>query len=67
MPNQLLVLFHAMERGVILTKGSVIDDISLPSVHPNNTHTNFRDAQSKTIRENERDLIIDVFKNAIYL
>jgi DNA-binding NtrC family response regulator len=61
-PGNIRELDHVIERSVLLAKGSVIEEILLPSAPPVTTVAGIPGSQSKTIHENERDHIIDVLK-----
>jgi DNA-binding NtrC family response regulator len=61
-PGNIRELEHVIERSVLLAKGTIIDDISLPAAHINNTSLHDRHFPAKTIHENERDYIINVLK-----
>jgi transcriptional regulator with GAF, ATPase, and Fis domain len=54
-PGNIRELEHLIERSVLLAKGSIIEEISLPALH-------MQDIRVKTIHENERDYIISVLK-----
>lgn len=54
-PGNIRELEHLIERGVLLAKGSIIEDISFPALHG-------QDLRIKTIHENERDYIVSVLK-----
>ncbi|HEX7903443.1 MAG TPA: sigma 54-interacting transcriptional regulator [Chitinophagaceae bacterium] len=58
-PGNIRELENLIERGVLLSKGTIIEDIALPAVHTTNA---FHDTHIKTIHENERDYIISVLK-----
>jgi len=55
-------LENLMERSVLLAKGTIIEDISLPAVPTMNNSRNVQDFHVKTIHKNERDYIIAVLK-----
>jgi DNA-binding NtrC family response regulator len=59
-PGNIRELEHLIERSVLLAKGPVIEDISLPLVKKEISNT--QDFHIKTINENERDYIIAVLK-----
>jgi DNA-binding NtrC family response regulator len=60
-PGNIRELEHFIERSVLLAKGTVIEDVSLPS-SPKNEFKDSQDLRMKTIHENERDYIITVLK-----
>jgi DNA-binding NtrC family response regulator len=60
-PGNVRELEHLIERSVLLAKGTIIDDISLPT-QTKSISTNVPDFHMKTIHENERDYIISVLK-----
>jgi len=61
-PGNIRELENIIERSVLLAKGSVIEEVSLPVLlqNPNSVQTN--DFRLKTSHENERDHIINVLK-----
>jgi DNA-binding NtrC family response regulator len=61
-PGNIRQLENLIERGVLLAKGSIIEDISIPVLQMNDIPVIAQDAQMKTIHENERDYIILVLK-----
>lgn len=60
-PGNIRELEHLIERGILLAKGTVIEDVLLPVFQrePTAAATEYR---IKTIEENERDHILDVLK-----
>jgi transcriptional regulator with GAF, ATPase, and Fis domain len=60
-PGNIRELENLVERSVLLTKGTTIEDISLPT-QPKNVFMTTRESLVKTIHENERDYIISVLK-----
>lgn len=61
-PGNIRELENIIERGVLLARGTIIEDILVPV---NQTKDNLRDSgdlRMKTIHENERDYIIAVLK-----
>jgi len=56
-PGNVRELENLMERNVLLTKGTIVDQIKLPVIINNYLHTNHR---TSTIEENERDHIVSV-------
>ena len=61
-PGNIRELENLIERGVLLAKGTVIEDVPLRTVHTKDIPINFQSLQMKTIHENERDYIITVLK-----
>ncbi|WP_440135463.1 sigma 54-interacting transcriptional regulator [Chitinophaga sancti] len=61
-PGNIRELEHLMERSVLLTKGSVIEEMPLPTVEKKDWVADVEEAAMKTIAENERDYIIAVLK-----
>ncbi len=59
-PGNIRELENLIERSVLLTKGTVIENISLPVVKKEISNT--QDLHIKTIHENERDYVIAVLK-----
>ena len=60
-PGNIRELENLVERGVLLAKGTTIEDISLPT-QPKNVFPNTQETTVKTIHENERDYIISILK-----
>jgi DNA-binding NtrC family response regulator len=61
-PGNIRELENLIERSVLLTKGTIIEDILLPTAQTKNISLNTQDSHLKTIHENERDYIISVLK-----
>jgi transcriptional regulator with GAF, ATPase, and Fis domain len=61
-PGNIRELENLIERSVLLTKGTIIEDISLPSSQKKEISTAIEEVHIKTIRENERDYIIAILK-----
>jgi DNA-binding NtrC family response regulator len=61
-PGNIRELEHLIERSVLLAKGTVIEDILLPTVGKKAEATVHEEAAMKTIAENEKDYIISVLK-----
>jgi DNA-binding NtrC family response regulator len=61
-PGNIRELEHLIERSVLLAKGTVIEDILLPTVGKKAEATVPEEAALKTIAENEKDYIISVLK-----
>lgn len=59
-PGNIRELENLMERSVLLCKSSIIEDVSVPSVHKRDVSTAIPVQSMKTIHENERDYIISV-------
>jgi DNA-binding NtrC family response regulator len=60
-PGNIRELEHLIERSVLLARGTIIEDISIPT-QTKNISLNAQDFHMKTIHENERDYIIRVLK-----
>ncbi len=60
-PGNIRELEHLIERGVLLCKGTIIEDMSLPEFI-NDTENQKSETRTKTIQENERDHILAVLK-----
>lgn len=60
-PGNIRELEHLIERCVLLAKGQVIDEISLP-IQQTRVLPTYVEFYTKTIHENERDHIIDVLR-----
>jgi transcriptional regulator with GAF, ATPase, and Fis domain len=61
-PGNIRELENIIERSVLLTKGTIIDEISLPTTQRKDSSSTVPDSRMKTIHENERDYIITVLK-----
>jgi transcriptional regulator with GAF, ATPase, and Fis domain len=61
-PGNIRQLENLIERSVLLTKGSIIEEISIPALQKNDVPMAVQDTHMKTIHENERDYIILVLK-----
>ncbi|MBO9729695.1 MAG: sigma 54-interacting transcriptional regulator [Chitinophaga sp.] len=61
-PGNIRELEHLIERNVLLTRGHILDDISLPIPFKKEQEPGSDDFRMKTIHENERDYIISVLK-----
>jgi DNA-binding NtrC family response regulator len=60
-PGNIRELEHMIERAVLLTKTSVIEDVQLPVFRKKEDDT-IEETYTKTIKENERDHILRVLK-----
>ncbi|HTB24156.1 MAG TPA: sigma-54 dependent transcriptional regulator, partial [Puia sp.] len=61
-PGNIRELENVIERSVLLTKGSIIEEISIPEIQKKENATGVTDFRVKTIHENERDYIISILK-----
>jgi DNA-binding NtrC family response regulator len=61
-PGNIRELEHLIERGVLLAKGTLIEDLPLPVIHRREIPVETPNYHMKTIHENERDYIIEVLK-----
>jgi DNA-binding NtrC family response regulator len=61
-PGNIRELEHLIERGVLLARGTIIEDISLPDFNDKKTTAVSPETQPKTMEENERDHILAVLK-----
>lgn len=61
-PGNIRELEHLVERSVLLAKGSVIEEILLPTVESSAGIPAGEQAALKTIEENERDYILSVLR-----
>jgi DNA-binding NtrC family response regulator len=61
-PGNIRELEHLIERSVLLAKGTVIEEISIPTIQKKETASVNKSYSLKTIHENERDYIIEVLK-----
>ena len=60
-PGNIRELEHLIERGVLLSKGTIIEDVTLPEF-TDNAHSVPVEATTKTMEENERDHILAVLR-----
>ena len=61
-PGNIRELENLIERCILLTKGTIIEEIPLPIDQKKDSTTENQHSQMKTIHENERDYIIAVLK-----
>ncbi|WP_336518436.1 sigma 54-interacting response regulator [Pollutibacter soli] len=61
-PGNIRELENLIERGVLLAKGTIIEDISIPISQKKEISMVMQDPHIKTILENERDYIITILK-----
>ncbi|MBC7947419.1 MAG: sigma 54-interacting transcriptional regulator [Chitinophagaceae bacterium] len=61
-PGNIRELENLIERGVLLAKGTVIEDMSVPATQTKDITFVNQDAHMKTIHENERDYIVTILK-----
>ncbi|SFQ38131.1 sigma-54-dependent Fis family transcriptional regulator [Parafilimonas terrae] len=61
-PGNIRELENIIERSVLLSKGTIIEDISLPVTMQKNSPGISVDLHIKTMHENERDYIISILK-----
>ena len=61
-PGNIRELENLIERSVLLTKGSTIEEISPSAIQKKESSIDVYNPQTKTIHENERDYIITVLK-----
>jgi len=61
-PGNIRELEHLIERCVLLAKGTIIEDIPIPSGLKKDAAPGTAETRIKTIQENERDHIISVLK-----
>jgi transcriptional regulator with GAF, ATPase, and Fis domain len=61
-PGNIRELENLIERSVLLTKGTIIEEIFLSPKHARNDSSTNQDLRMKTIFENERDYIINILK-----
>lgn len=61
-PGNIRELENLIERGVLVAKGTIIEEISLPTMQGRSISQKAQDNHIKTIYENERDHIIAVLK-----
>jgi DNA-binding NtrC family response regulator len=61
-PGNIRELEHLIERSVLLAKGTIIEDLALPTIRKQEASIDNQHFPMKTIHENERDYIISVLK-----
>ncbi|WP_338872590.1 sigma 54-interacting transcriptional regulator [Spirosoma sp. SC4-14] len=61
-PGNIRELEHLIERSILLTKGTLIEEVTLPNIGQPGLPTTSDEHRVKTIDENERDHIIAVLK-----
>jgi DNA-binding NtrC family response regulator len=61
-PGNIRELEHLIERSVLLAKGTIIEDVSIPANQKKEVSAITQGFALKTIHENERDYIIEVLK-----
>ncbi|MFO7448240.1 MAG: sigma 54-interacting transcriptional regulator [Ignavibacteriaceae bacterium] len=61
-PGNVRELEHLIERSVILTNGTTIEEIHLPAIGSTNKTLVHENIRFKTIEENERDYILEVLR-----
>ena len=61
-PGNIRELENLIERSVLLAKGTIIEEISLPVSQKKEISLGIQDSHMKTIHENERDYIITILK-----
>jgi transcriptional regulator with GAF, ATPase, and Fis domain len=61
-PGNIRELEHAIERSVLLAKGTIIEELSLPGLHKNEHRALSIPSTMKTIFEHDRDYIITVLR-----
>lgn len=61
-PGNIRELENVIERSVLLTRGTIIDQVSLPGNQQNTIPAMAGNSGMKTIHENERDYIIKVLQ-----
>ena len=61
-PGNIRELEHLIERSVLLAKGTIIEDVSIPTLQKKDVSTVDKTFTTKTIHENERDYIIEILK-----
>jgi len=62
-PGNIRELENLIERSVLLAKGQIIEEISLPIIRNQNVSLGKDEFHKKTIHENERDYINAVLKD----
>ncbi len=63
-PGNIRELEHLMERSVLLTKGTVIEDTTMPTLYRQDKIANSEELNIKSITENEREHILAVLKKS---
>ncbi len=63
-PGNIRELEHLIERHVLLAKGNIIEDISLPAFHRIDVTATAEEKRTKSIHENEREYILSILKKS---
>lgn len=63
-PGNIRELEHLIERYVLLAKGNIIEDISLPALNRTQVNVSTEEKQTKSIHENEREYILSILKKS---
>jgi DNA-binding NtrC family response regulator len=61
-PGNIRELQHLIERTVLLAKGDIIEDITIPGIFNKEISNNPQESETKSIHENERDYILSILK-----
>ncbi|MEO7043891.1 MAG: sigma 54-interacting transcriptional regulator [Ferruginibacter sp.] len=63
-PGNIRELQHLIERSVLMAKGNIIEEISIPDIFRTSITDRPEKTQSKSIHENEKDYILSVLKRS---
>jgi DNA-binding NtrC family response regulator len=63
-PGNIRELQHLMERSVLMSKGNIIEDISIPTIFRDSIQNGSDPDQTKSIFDNEREYILSVLKKS---
>ncbi|MEO8855105.1 MAG: sigma 54-interacting response regulator [Ginsengibacter sp.] len=63
-PGNIRELQHLIERSVLMTKGNIIEEISIPAVFSSGITESSEKNQPKSIHENEKEYILSVLKKS---
>ncbi len=63
-PGNIRELEHLIERHVLLAKGNIIEDITLPAFHRTDVTASAEENHTKSIHENEREYILSILKKS---
>jgi transcriptional regulator with PAS, ATPase and Fis domain len=63
-PGNIRELQHLIERSVLMTKGNIIEDISIPDIFRTSITDSHKENQPKSIHENEKEYILSVLKKS---
>ncbi len=63
-PGNIRELQHLIERSVLMTKGNIIEEISIPDIFRTSITNSHKENQLKSIHENEKEYILSILKKS---